>query len=132
MYLLEAISRVTDTKRRTDEVQAAISKKQGRLKALSEHQRRRLAFNPSRFMSKFEATITYEADYAFTLILCALYCEPFLEKDVRMASYECLYHLWCTLTQTWMSKTCTTPHCNKESTENWKRSMDLIFKEGKP
>ena len=63
--LRDATSCVTNIKWRIDEVQAAISVKQARLKALSGHQRRRLAFNPSQFMSKSEATLTNEADYTF-------------------------------------------------------------------
>ena len=91
-HLLEATSRMTDIKGRIDEVQDAISKKQGRLKALSGHQRRRLVFNPNRFISKSEAMITYEVDYTFILTPCALCYELFPKKDVIMASCECLYH----------------------------------------
>ena len=62
---------------------------------------------------------------------CSLCGKCFPIFDVVMGSYGCLYHPWCILTQTWISRSCANEKCKKEFTSSWMRSMELANIEGK-
>ena len=54
---------------------------------------------------------------------CALCTKAFPNKDVILAPCGCNYHLWCCVTQNWLSKTYAANTCRLPFTRAWKRSM---------
>ena len=54
---------------------------------------------------------------------CSLCGKCFPEFDVVIGSCGCLYHPWCILTQSWISRSSTNEKYKKEFTSSWMRSM---------
>ena len=71
-HLVDALQKVTDVKNSRTTLKEVIALKQGYMKRLGKHHRRRLAFNPSRFIFKSESESTLNADYIVKISLCAL------------------------------------------------------------